>query len=85
MTTTIFGLGVLTLALTAAYYFRYRGGETGATTSIRGIAEGDDEHRSYEERTYDELYELAAERDITGRSYMKKDELIEALREQRGS
>jgi plasmid stabilization system protein ParE len=35
---------------------------------------------SLEERTRDELYNLAKERDIKGRSSMSKQELIEALR-----
>lgn len=35
---------------------------------------------SYEDWTVDELRERAAELDIEGRSTMKKDELIEALR-----
>lgn len=34
----------------------------------------------YEGRTYDELYDLAKEVGIDGRSKMKKDELIDALR-----
>lgn len=34
----------------------------------------------YEERTRDELYNLAKDRDIEGRSKMDKDELIQALR-----
>jgi hypothetical protein len=34
----------------------------------------------YEERTYEELYELAVAREIDGRSKMSKDELITALR-----
>lgn len=35
---------------------------------------------AYEDRTKDELYELAQERDIPGRSDMNKAELIKALR-----
>jgi hypothetical protein len=38
-------------------------------------------YTSYENRTVEELRELAAQRDITGRSTMTKDELIAALRE----
>jgi hypothetical protein len=36
--------------------------------------------RVYEDRTRDELYDLAAEREIPGRSKMRKAELIDALR-----
>jgi len=39
--------------------------------------------RPYEERTKDELYDLAAERGIDGRSRMRKAELISALRAER--
>lgn len=37
-------------------------------------------NRGYEDRTRDELYNLARERDIEGRSKMSKEELIQALR-----
>ena len=37
-------------------------------------------NRGYEDRTRDELYNIARERDIEGRSKMSKEELIQALR-----
>lgn len=46
----------------------------------RKDSDNDADRRNYEERTYDELYSLAMERDIEGRSTMKKAELIKALR-----
>ncbi len=39
--------------------------------------------RSLEDRTKDELYNLAQERNIRGRSKMTKSELIEAIRDRR--
>ncbi len=41
------------------------------------------DHRPYDQRTRRELYDLAKERQIDGRSTMTKSELIEALRESR--
>jgi plasmid stabilization system protein ParE len=37
-----------------------------------------------EERTVDELRQLASDMDIEGRSKMKKDQLVKAIRKQRG-
>lgn len=44
-------------------------------------AAADHDARPYENRTREELYELAAERGLEGRSTMSKAELIAALRE----
>lgn len=38
-------------------------------------------NRGYESRSRDELYNIAKERDIPGRSKMTKDDLIRALRD----
>ena len=40
-----------------------------------------DETHALDDKTYDELYDLATEADIAGRSDMTKDELIDALQE----
>lgn len=47
------------------------------------LTDSDPDRRPYEERTYDELYSLASERDINGRSSMNKNQLIRSLREER--
>ena len=38
-------------------------------------------NRGYEARSRDELYNIAKEKDIPGRSKMSKDELVRAIRE----
>jgi hypothetical protein len=50
-----------------------------AEETLSGATDGTDS-RPYEERTRDELYKLAIERNIEGRSSMKKKQLIAALR-----
>jgi len=40
-----------------------------------------DETVGFDDKTYDELYELATDAEVAGRSDMTKDELIEALSE----
>ena len=55
------------------------GGE--AVRDIAGaVGSGESWETPFEEYTYDELYQIAAEREIEGRSTMTKDELIAALR-----
>lgn len=79
MTTGFMWLLAAALVLAAAAYlwFRMRNDAQAAAATASG------EH-GYEDHTYDELYEIAKERDLSGRSTMKKDELIDALREQGG-
>jgi plasmid stabilization system protein ParE len=54
--------------------------EEGRTPNIRTQGTGNP-NTEYESRTRDELYNIAKERNIGGRSRMSKDELIEALRD----
>jgi plasmid stabilization system protein ParE len=53
--------------------------EEGRTENTRTQGSGNP-NRSYDDRTRDELYNVAKERNIEGRSRMSKDELIRALR-----
>lgn len=53
--------------------------EEGRTPNKRTEGTGNP-NRGYETRTKDELYNLAKDRHVEGRSRMSKDELIEALR-----
>jgi plasmid stabilization system protein ParE len=54
--------------------------EEGRTPNTRTQGTGNP-NRGYESRTRDELYNIAKERNIRGRSNMSKDELIRALRD----
>ncbi|CAN5822127.1 hypothetical protein BH23GEM9_BH23GEM9_24380 [soil metagenome] len=54
--------------------------EEGRTPNTRTQGSGNP-NRSYEDRTRDELYNIAREQHIEGRSRMSKDELARALRE----
>ena len=53
--------------------------EEGRTPNTRTQGTGNP-NQGYEDRTRDELYNIAKERNIEGRSRMNKDELIRALR-----
>jgi plasmid stabilization system protein ParE len=53
--------------------------EEGRTPNTRTQGTGNPNER-YEERSKDELYNIAKERNVAGRSSMTKDELIQALR-----
>jgi plasmid stabilization system protein ParE len=53
--------------------------EEGRTPNRRTQGTGNP-RRGYEDRTRDELYNIAKDRNIEGRSRMSKDELIRALR-----
>ena len=54
--------------------------EEGRTPNTRTTGTGNP-NRGYEDRSRDELYNIAKERNIRGRSSMSKDELIRALRQ----
>ena len=54
--------------------------EEGRTSNTRTQGTGNPTN-SYESRSRDELYNIAKDRNIKGRSSMSKDELIDALRD----
>ena len=54
--------------------------EEGRTSNTRSQGTGNP-NNSYESRSRDELYNIAKDRNIKGRSNMSKDELIDALRD----
>ncbi|HEU0054624.1 MAG TPA: Rho termination factor N-terminal domain-containing protein [Longimicrobium sp.] len=56
--------------------------EEGRTPNRRTQGSGNP-NRGYEARTRDELYNIAKDKDIPGRSKMDKQELIEAIRGKR--
>ncbi|QXD15647.1 Rho termination factor N-terminal domain-containing protein [Rhodocaloribacter litoris] len=72
--------GVLALIGVAGstWYYKLRRRENATGPATSGAEEADT--RPYAMRTRDELYEMAQERDIPGRSQMTKAELVEALR-----
>jgi len=56
--------------------------EEGRTPNKRTQGTGNP-NRSYESRTRDELYNIAKEMNIHGRSKMRKNELVKAIRKKR--
>lgn len=76
------GLSTLVGGLWTAYTLNRRNGsDTDISLSSNGHSSSgrSDSAIDYEEMTKDELYEMAQEREIEGRSSMNKDELIDAL------
>jgi uncharacterized protein (DUF2164 family) len=70
-------VGAAFIALATAYYST---GSTATTSSKRAASRRTRDNRPYEERSRDELYQMARDSEIEGRSTMSKDELISALR-----
>ncbi len=67
------------LAAAVAILLRARGERTEEAVSEGTVSEGIVSERPLETMTRDELYELARERDVPGRSRMNKAELQAAL------